>query len=43
MLLCVGLPGCTGFGPNRLETDQLKYIQAITAVRFAEPTLPGTY
>jgi len=29
-LLCVGLPGCTSFGPNRLESDQLQYARAIS-------------
>jgi hypothetical protein len=30
VLLCIGLPGCTGFGPNRLESDQLQYARAIS-------------
>jgi len=30
MLLCIGLPGCTGFGPSRLESDQLQYARAIS-------------
>jgi len=30
VLLCIGLPGCTSFGPNRLESDQLQYTQAIS-------------
>jgi len=30
VLLCIALPGCTSFGPNRLESDQLQYARAIS-------------
>src|SRR5580704_19210244 len=30
VLLCIGLPGCAGIGPNRLERDLLPYASAIS-------------
>jgi len=30
VLLCIGLPGCAGIGPSRLESDLLPYARAIS-------------